>query len=170
VKPRAFLLAALLLSAALDPPAEYPQAGPPGFEFLKRIFAVAETPWSDSGIDVKEGEEFFFRASGTVSLQKDNPIASCGPEGMNLRTMNQPLPERNLGALIGRIRERVEVVEDKQTKETFTREYGEAFYIGPEGWLTAAAAGRLQFGLNDNLAADNEGGFEILIFRKKVPS
>ena len=170
MRPRAFLIGAWLLASAVAPFAESLQDGPPGFELLKRIFVAAATPWSDSGIDVKEGEEFFFRATGTVSLQKDNPVAACGPEGMNLRTMRQPLPERNLGALIGRVRERVQVVEDKQTKETFTREFGEAFHIGPEGWLTTAVAGRLQLGINDNLAADNDGGFEVLVFRKKIPS
>ena len=143
------------------------QEGPPGFDFVKRISVAAGAPWTDSGIDVKGGEELFFRASGTVSLQKDNPVASCGPEGMSLRTMRQPMPERNLGALIGRVLEKVEVVEDKQTKDKVTREYGEVFHVGPEGWLTAMAAGRLQFGLNDNLTTDNDGGFKVLIFRKR---
>jgi hypothetical protein len=153
-----------VLAAALT---AFSQDAPPGFEFLKRVFAVAATPWTDSGIDVKEGEEFYFQAAGTVSLQKDNPVAGCGPAGLNLRTMRQPLTDRNLGALIGRIREKVEVIEDKQTKEKFTKEYGEAFYIGPEGWLTAMVAGRLQLGVNDNLAEDNDGGFEVRIYMKR---
>jgi hypothetical protein len=145
-----------------------PQEGPPGFEFVTRIFVAAATPWSDTKIDVKGGEEFYFQATGKVSLQKDNPVAECGPEGMNLRTMRQPLTDRNLGALIGRVLEKVEVVEDKQSKEKITREYGVAFHIGPEGWLTAMAAGRLQLGVNDNLTTDNDGGFEVRIYKKKV--
>ena len=144
------------------------EGGPPGFEFVKSVSVAAGTLWSDAQIDVKEGEEYYFRASGSVSLQKDNPVAGCGPEGLNLRTMRQPLTDRNLGALIGRILEKVEVVEDKQTKEKVTREYGEPFYLGPEGRLTARAAGRLQLGVNDNLAADNDGTFEVRIFKKKV--
>ncbi len=166
MRARACLLAAAMLAAAALPLLS--QDGPPGFVFVKRIFVAAGTAWSDTQLDVKQGEELYFQAGGTISLQKDNPVATCGPEGMNLRTMRQPLTERNLGALIGRIREKVEVIEDKQTKETFIREYGEAFYIGAEGWLTAMAAGRLQFGVNDNLSTDNDGGFEVRIFKKKV--
>ena len=168
MKPRALLLAAGLLVAATAALPAFPQDGPPGFEFVKRIFVAAGTPWSDTRLDVKEGEEFYFQAGGTISLQKDNPVAGCGPDGMDLRTMRQPLPDRNLGALVGRVREKVEIVVDKQTKETFTREFGEAFYVGSEGWLTVMVAGRLQFGVNDNLSTDNDGGFEVRIFKKKV--
>jgi hypothetical protein len=165
---RGTVRAAAWLAAAAAALAGAVQEGPPGFDFVKKVPVAAGTPWSDTRIDVKQGEEFFFQAAGTVSLQKDNPVAGCGPEGMNLRTMRQPLPERNLGALIGRVLEKVEVVEDKQTKDKITREYGEVFYIGPEGWLTAMAAGRLQLGVNDNLTTDNDGIFEVRIFKKKV--
>jgi hypothetical protein len=156
----AFALLAVVLTAAS-------QDAPPGFELLKRVAVVAAAPWTDTGIDVVEGEEFYFQAAGTISLQKDNPIAGCGPAGLSVRTMRQPLTDRNLGALIGRIRERIEVIEDKETKETFIKEYGEAFYIGPEGWLTAMVAGRLQLGVNDNLAEDNDGAFEVRIYKKR---
>lgn len=168
MRSRALLLAAGLLASVTAVPPAFPQDGPPGFEFVKRIFVAAGTPWSDTRLDVKEGEEFYFQASGTISLQKDNPVAGCGPDGMDLRTMRQPLPDRNLGALLGRVREKVEIVEDRQTKETFTREFGEAFYVGSEGWLTVMVAGRLQFGVNDNLSIDNDGGFEVRIFKKEV--
>jgi hypothetical protein len=167
MKTRAILTAVTVLAAMTAASPAFPQEGPPGFEFVKRMFVAAGTPWSDTRLDVKEGEEFYFQASGTISLQKDNPVASCGPDGMDLRTMRQPLPDRNLGALVGRVRDKVEVVEDKQTKEKFTREFGEAFYVGSEGWLTVMVAGRLQFGVNDNLSTDNDGGFEVRIFKKK---
>lgn len=160
------VLAAAFIAA--NAPAGAAQEGPPGFEFVARVFVAATAPWSDTKIGVKEGEEFYFRASGKAVLQKDNPVAECGPEGMNLRTMRQPLTDRNLGALIGRVLEKVEVVEDKQTKEKTAREFGVVFHIGAEGWLTAMAAGRLQLGVNDNLTTDNEGGFEVLIYKKKV--
>jgi hypothetical protein len=162
VRAAGWLAAAAALAGAVQ------EGGPPGFDFVKRVSVAAGTPWSDAQIEVKEGEEFYFQAAGTVSLQKDNPVAGCGPEGMNLRTMRQPLTDRNLGALIGRILEKVEIVEDKQTKDKVTREYGEPFYIGPEGWLTVMASGRLQFGVNDNLTTDNDGIFEVRIFKKKV--
>ena len=93
------------------------EGGPPGFGFVKSVSVAAGTLWSDAQIDVKEGEEYYFRASGSVSLQKDNPVAGCGPEGLNLRTMRQPLTDRNLGALIGRILEKVEVVDHDSVVE-----------------------------------------------------
>jgi len=163
---RGFALAAALFAWAV-PARALPQDVPAGYELVRKVFVAAATPWTDTEIEVRQGEEFLFRASGSVSLQKDNPIAGCGPDGMKLQTMRQPLPERNLGALIGRVRDRVEIVEDKQTKEKTTREFGEAFFIGAEGLFTAAVSGRLQLGVNDNLSTDNDGGFEVLIFRRK---
>jgi len=93
---------------------------------------MGTAPWTDTGIDVKAGQEFYFEAEGTVSLQKDNPVASCGPEGLALRTMQQPLADQNLGCLIGRVVERTEVEEDKDRGEKTIREFGPMFGIGKQ--------------------------------------
>ena len=137
------------------------------FELIKKIFVAGGTPWTDSGIDVKKGQEFYFEAEGTVSLQRDNPISVCGPEGLNLRTMQQPLHDQNLGALICRIREKVEVSEDKQTGERTSRDVGEVFFIGKENRLILPKEGRLLLGVNENVSGDNDGGFEVKIYLRK---
>ncbi len=140
---------------------------PPGFELVKKILVIGSTAWTDTELDVQKGQEYYFRAAGTVSLQKDNPVASCGPEGLSLRTMQQPLPDHNLGALIGKVRERVEVSEDKQTGEKTSREIGEVFFIGKENRILCASAGRLLLGVNENASGDNDGGFEVKIYARK---
>jgi hypothetical protein len=123
--------------------------------------------WTDAGIDVRGGEEFFFEAEGAVSLQKDNPVASCGPEGLKLQTMQQPLTDRNLGCLLGRVRVKVDVFEDKETGEKTERDYGEVFYIGLAALALMPADGRLMFGANENVTGDNDGAFAVYIYRRK---
>jgi hypothetical protein len=137
------------------------------FELIKKVLVVGSTPWTDTGVDVKRGQEFYFEAEGMVSLQRDNPISVCGPEGLNLRTMQQPLHDQNLGALICRVREKVEVSEDKQTGEKTNRDVGEVFFIGKENRLLLPKEGRLLLGVNENVSGDNDGGFEVKIYIRK---
>jgi len=141
---------------------------PEGFEFVKTVEVAGNVAWTDSGLDVKAGEEFYFEASGTVILQKDNPVAECGPDGLRLRTMQQPVPERNLGGLVGRVVVKVEVVEDKETKEKSSRDYGEVFFIGSAALAAMPADGRLTFGANENVVGDNDGVFTVVVFRRKA--
>jgi len=144
------------------------QEAPPDFDLAKSILVVASTAWTDTGLDVKKGQEYYFEATGTASLQKDNPVATCGPEGLNLRTMQQPLPDQNLGALLCKIREKTEVTEDKQTGEKTSRDFGEILFIGKSNRIILFASGRLMLGLNENVTADNEGGFEVKIYLRRI--
>ena len=139
---------------------------PDGFELVKKTTHLGTAPWTDTGIAVKEGQEFYFEAEGTVSLQKDNPVASCGPEGLSLRTMQQPMSDQNVGCLIGRVLERTEVVEDRDRGEKTVREFGPMFAIGKEARLAMPASGRLLIGVNENLTKDNDGAFIVSIYRK----
>ena len=143
-----------------------PGERPEGFELVKKTSHAGTAPWTDTGIDVKAGQEFYFEAEGTVSLQKDNPVASCGPEGLALRTMQQPLADQNLGCLIGRVVERTEVEEDKDRGEKTIREFGPMFGIGKQVRLAMPASGRLFLGVNENVTRDNDGAFTVSIFRK----
>jgi hypothetical protein len=139
---------------------------PAGFELIKTIQVAANVAWTDSGIDVKAGQEIYFEATGAALLQRDNPVANCGPEGLNLKTMQQPIPEQNLGALIGLVREKIEIVEDQQTKEKASRDIGEVFFIGAKNQRVFSAAGRLLLGLNENVPGDNDGAYEVKIYLK----
>jgi len=123
--------------------------------------------WTDAGLEVQTGEEFVIRASGGISLQRGNPMAFCGPDGYDLRTAQQPLPDRNIGALVGRVVKLISVQTDPETKKTVRNELIEMFYVGTESKVLIPIQGRLQLGINENVAGDNSGSFKALIFRPK---
>jgi len=144
-----------------------PKASPPeGFELVKTIEHNGSAAWTDTGIEVKPGEEYYFEAEGLISIQKDNPVATCGPEGLILKTMQQPLTDQNLGCLIGMVLTRVEVVEDKRTKEKSERRFGERFPIGKQARVIIPEAGRLLLSVNENATGDNDGKLIVAVYRK----
>ncbi|RFT16634.1 MAG: hypothetical protein OP8BY_1247 [Candidatus Saccharicenans subterraneus] len=134
---------------------------------VKQLEVLAVLGWVDTGLDVKEGERFVFRVTGSISLQKGNPIASCGPEGLDLQTPQQPLPDRNLGAAVGRVVKVLSVTKDEETGEEIREEVSNVFYIGLVAEVEMPLEGRLYLGVNDNVFADNDGQFTVSIFRKK---
>jgi hypothetical protein len=144
-----------------------PQDAPRGFVLVKEVLVAGNAAATDSGLDVRTDEVYYFWAEGSVSLQKDNPVATCGPEGLGLKTMQQPLSDQNLGALIGKIRERVEFSEDEQTGEKTQRDVGRYFFIGKSKTVAQLPPGRLLLGVNENVCGDNEGGFAVKIFLKR---
>jgi hypothetical protein len=164
----ALAAAAALTLAGPSLPAgqETPALGPPGFVIVARLTIPANIPWTDTGFDVSEGEEFHFRVSGNVSLQKGNPMAFCGPEGLNVKTVQQPIQDRNLGALIARVAQLVSITKDEETGEETRNEIVKFVYIGPEGTVRMPLAGRLSLGLNENVVGDNAGEFTVEIWRK----
>lgn len=135
---------------------------------VKQLEVKAALGWVDTGLDVKEGEKFVFRVSGSISLQKGNPIASCGPEGLDLQTPQQPLPDRNLGAAVGRVVKVLSVTKDEETGEEIREEVSTVFYVGLTAEVEMTLEGRLYLGVNDNVFADNDGQFTFGIFRKKA--
>jgi hypothetical protein len=172
------LLAALLFVlvpalAGQEPPPPPPppaQSGPPeGFVLIKTITQAGNAAWTDTGLQVKVGDEVYFEAEGSICIQKNNPVATCGPEGLALRTMQQPLPDKNLGSLIGMVVFRTDVIEDKQTKEKSERRYGERFAIGSGGLASMPEEGKLMLGVNENITGDNTGEFVVRIYRKPPP-
>jgi hypothetical protein len=161
-------LALVCFSGGLPPrpSQETPPVRPEGFVLVGTATVPGGPGWMDTSLDVLQGQEFWFEASGSISLQKGNPEADCGPEGLKVRTMHQPLPEHNLGCLTGKVRQKVEVSEDKETGEKTIKEFGEAFFIGKIGPATIPVDGRLLLGPNENLTGDNEGAFVVRIYRK----
>jgi len=139
---------------------------PDDFVLVKTLEVSGGPGWTDAGLDVLVDQEFWFEASGTICLQAGNPEADCGPEGIKLRLMQQPLPEQNLGCLVGRVLQEVEVIEDPQTKEKTVKEHGVAFFIGKISSAKIPADGRLFLGPNENITADNSGSFVVRIYRR----
>ncbi len=127
------------------------------------IVVAGDAAWTDTGLEVVSGEMISFEAEGKITLQKGNPEAECGPDGLNLQTPQQPVPGRNLGALVGRVLEKVEVIEDKESKEKTVRETAIAFFVGKEAEVEMPADGRLFLGINENVTGDNDGAFTVRI-------
>jgi hypothetical protein len=137
------------------------------FEPVKKITVPGNQAWTDTGLDVHKGQEFYFVATGTISLQKGNPIAGCGPSGLDMKTQQQPVPEQNIGALLGKILENVEVSTDKQTGEKTQKEIGQVFFVGKENKVSLPADGRLLLGVNELVVGDNDGAFDVAVYRRQ---
>jgi hypothetical protein len=130
---------------------------------LRTIHVIANVAWTDTGIDVVQGQELSFQAEGRISLQKGNPQAECGPGGYDLRTVQQPLPERNLGALIGKVVVAVTVIKDEKSGEERREEVAEFFYVGGINKVAMPTSGRLYLGVNELIVGDNSGEFAVFV-------
>ncbi|MCX6569149.1 MAG: hypothetical protein NT147_08895 [Candidatus Aminicenantes bacterium] len=153
---------AALAPGGFAPQDQAPAAGGPD---VKRITVPADAGWVDTGIDVGPGEELVFRASGEVSVQRGNPDAGCGPGGLDMITVEQPVPDQNLGALIGRVAQLVSTRTDEDSGMEIRDEIFVLFYIGPERTVIVPVKGRLYLGLNENALKDNAGEFTVLVVR-----
>ncbi len=143
------------------------QAVPDDQELVKHMSVPSASNWTDTGLDVQPGEEFVIRGAGGISLQRGNPTAFCGPDGYDLRTAQQPLPDKNIGALVGRVVQLISVETDPETKKQIRNELIEVFYIGSESRVLMPIRGRLYLGVNENVAGDNAGEFKASIYRLK---
>ena len=132
-------------------------------EETRMVVVVGDMAWADAGIDVVQGQEVSFQAEGLISLQKGNPQAECGPEGYDLRTVQQPLTDRNLGALIGKVVVAVSVIKDEKTGEEKTDEVSELFFVGAGNRVAMPTAGRLFLGINELIVGDNAGAFTVSV-------
>ncbi|MGB9907704.1 MAG: hypothetical protein ACPLRR_10015 [Candidatus Saccharicenans sp.] len=157
----------LLPARAQEIPPEKVPRQEEGLVLVKQIEVKAALGWVETGIEVKEGDRLVFRTSGTISLQKGNPIAGCGPEGLDLQTPQQPLPDRNLGAAVGKVVKVLSVTKDEETGEEIREEVSTVFYIGAQSEVEITLDGQLYLGVNDNVYADNDGQFVVVILKKE---
>lgn len=138
-----------------------------GFELYLKCAVPGNAGWMDTAIDVEEGQEFYFEGEGTISLQKGNPEASCGPDGYDLRSVQQPLLDQNLGALIGKVVMVLDVRKDEETGEEIRDELVRYFPIGAASFAAMPLKGRLYLGINENVFKDNDGELTVLVYHKK---
>ena len=143
-------------------PDEPPNLLMPGI--MQRISVSGSMDWTDSGYDVLGGQKIFFRAAGAVSLQQGNPVAYCGPDGKTMNTIQQPLRDRPIGALIGRIVNLISIEVDEETGEEKRNEVIELFYIGESGTVIMPIDGRLFLGVNETVVEDNDGSFSVTFY------
>jgi hypothetical protein len=102
-------------------------------------------PWTDTGIDLRNGQEIYFETSGQVTWSPNRRVDADGTRNSKPDT-NRPLPDRNSGALIGRIGER------------------DIFFIGTDvGPFRVRGNGRLYLGVNDDRLDDNSGRYRVVV-------
>jgi len=131
-------------------------------ERIYSILVPANIHWKDTGFDVKGGEEIYFRASGAISLQQGNPVAfPSSPDGLDIKTVQQPLPEENIGALIGKVVLLLSIEVDEETGEETRNEILREFYIGKNKRIEMPIDGRLYLGINELVVADNSGEYRV---------
>ena len=135
-----------------------------------RLPLASNAQWTETGYDVQQSQEIHFRASGGISLQVGNPMAYCGPEGYDLKTLQQPLQDNNIGAVIGKVVLLISIEINEETGEETRNEIEEIFYIGSEQEVSMPLSGRLFLGLNENVVEDNSGQFmvDIRLTRNQV--
>jgi len=129
-----------------------------------RITVPANENWTDTGLSVFFGQEIRFRAYGGISLQKGNPMAYCDPDGYSLMTVQQPMRDRNIGALIGKIVKLISIEVDEETEEVKRIEETEYFYIGSKSTIIIPLEGHFFLGINELLAPDNSGEFMVTFY------
>jgi hypothetical protein len=126
-----------------------------------RLTVASNTQWTDTGYDVQQSQEIHFRAAGGISLQVGNPMAYCGPDGYDLKTLQQPLQDNNIGAVIGKVVLLISVEIDEETGEETRNELVELFYIGSEQRISMPLNGRLFLGINEDVVEDNTGQYTV---------
>jgi hypothetical protein len=170
--PSGTLLVLALAALALgwgrlqNPPQDVLQIAAPSLE--KTVAVPADSGWVDTGIDVVPGEEIRFSASGEIDLQKGNPEAVCGAAGIDLITSEQPIPNANLGALIGKVVQLVASRVDEDSGMEVRDEIFILFLIGPENAVAVPIKGRLYLGVNENVLRDNGGQFSVVVLRRPL--
>ena len=106
---------------------------------------------TDSGLDVRSGDQLTFTASGTITAGRR--VGQVGPEGARSTGFGinaRPVPTAGVGALIGYIRDA-------------NGQLSQPFLIGASLSTTAPMDGRLILAVNDDDYSDNSGSFSVRI-------
>jgi hypothetical protein len=114
------------------------------FDQRRNVTVSATRQWTDTGLNVRAGQEIRFLSSGMVNW---GPGRQDGPEGeMNSPSNSRrPIPNRAGAALIGRLG-------------------NDVFFIGgDQGVFRARTSGRLYLGINDDHLQDNSGSFRVMV-------
>lgn len=111
----------------------------------RNVMVNGTDAWTDTGVDLRNGQEIYFETSGQVTWSPNRRVDADGTRNSKPDT-NRPLPERNSGALIGRIGER------------------DIFFIGTDmGPFRVRGNGRLYLGVNDDRLDDNTGLYRVVV-------
>jgi hypothetical protein len=112
----------------------------------RQVSVTARTPWTDTGIEVRAGQQIFFSSTGEVRWGP-NRRDDAGGEDNSPVNANRPIPDRPAAALIARIGDRQDV-----------------FFIGDDtAPIRARSSGRLYLGINDDYLEDNSGSLRVKV-------
>lgn len=110
----------------------------------RRVAVASNQQWTDTGIDVRAGQQIYLVSSGQVRWGP-NRRDGVGGERNSPENRNRPIPNRPGAALIGKVGDR-----------------DEFFFIGEDsGPFRARSSGRLFLGINDDVLTDNSGSFTV---------
>ena len=111
----------------------------------RNVRVLPTEAWTDTGIDLRAGQEIYFQTSGQVTWSPNKRVDANGTRNSGSNP-NRPLPTRDGGALIGRIGER------------------DIFLIGLDmGPFRIRQNGRLYLGVNDDTLDDNSGFYYVVV-------
>jgi len=111
----------------------------------RNVTVCPTAAWTDTGIDVRAGQEIYFQTSGQVTWSPNKRVDANGTRDSKSNPA-RPLPTRNGGALIGRVGER------------------DTFLIGLDvGPFRIRQNGRLYLGVNDDNLEDNSGFYYVVV-------
>jgi hypothetical protein len=113
----------------------------------RQVMIAANSPWTDSGIELRGGQTIYVQASGNVTWGAGR---RDGPEGEHDSPSNpgRPMPNRPAAALIGKVGEGNDI-----------------FFIGNDtGPIRVRNPGRLYLGINDDVLKDNRGSFRVVVY------
>ena len=111
----------------------------------RNVTVIPTQAWTDTGIEVRAGQEIYFQTSGQVTWSPNRRVDANGTRNSR-PDPNRPLPTRDGGALLGRIGER------------------DIFLIGLDGGPGRIRQnGRLYLGVNDDTLEDNRGAYYVVV-------
>jgi hypothetical protein len=111
----------------------------------RQVNVTARNAWTDTGIDVRRGQEIYIQASGETRWGPNRRDGASG-ERNSPYNAGRPLPDRPAAALLGRIGEQ------------------DVFFIGGDaGPFRVRGEGRLYLGINDDVLTDNSGALRVTV-------
>jgi hypothetical protein len=110
----------------------------------RQVQVNAREQWTDTGVDVRAGQQVFFVADGEVRWGPNRRDGAAGEKNSPVNN-GRPLPDRPAAALIGRIG-------------------NDVFFIGDDvAAFRLRSGGRLFLGINDDVLTDNSGTLRVVV-------
>jgi len=114
----------------------------------REVIVPADVAWTDTGIDVRNGQDVYFVARGTTRWGPGRRDGAAG-EKNSPSNENRPIPRRPAAALIGKI----------------GADSTDYFFIGDEqAAIRLRERGRLFLGINDDYLRDNSGALTVTVY------